>query len=75
VHAHKLNVTVPDSHQLVVRLPDDFPPGEAEIIVVSSAAEEPAHADDFASLEEWAASLPTSPPVPLDAFERGELYR
>jgi hypothetical protein len=75
MHAHKLKVTVPDSHQVVVRLPDDFPPGEAEVTVVSSVAEEPAHADDFAWLQEWAASLPSSPPVPLDAFDRGELYR
>jgi hypothetical protein len=35
VHAHKLNVTVPADHEIVIRLPDDFPPGPAAIIVLA----------------------------------------
>ena len=41
MHAHKLNVTVSADHEIAIRLPDDFPPGPAEIIVlaVSSASD------------------------------------
>lgn len=38
MHAHKLNVTVPADHELAIRLPDDFPPGPAEIIVLAARA-------------------------------------
>lgn len=43
MQAHKMKVTVPKEHHLEIRLPDDFPPGPAEIIVLagSSAGEEP----------------------------------
>ena len=34
--AHKQRVTVPTDHQLEIHLPEDFPPGPAEIIVLSS---------------------------------------
>lgn len=33
--AHKLQVTVPEDHQLEIRLPDDFPSGPAEVIVLA----------------------------------------
>jgi hypothetical protein len=36
MHAHKLNVTVPADHEIAIRLPDDFPPGPAEIIVLAA---------------------------------------
>jgi hypothetical protein len=39
--AHKLNVTVPEDHQLEIRLPEDFPSGPAEIIVLASSSEAP----------------------------------
>lgn len=35
MHAHKLNVTVTTDHEIAIRLPDDFPPGPAEIIVLA----------------------------------------
>ncbi len=35
MRAHRLNVTVPEDHQLRVDLPGDFPPGPAEIIVLT----------------------------------------
>lgn len=43
MHAHKLNVTVPHDHEIAIRLPDDFPPGPAEIIVLAapSASDRP----------------------------------
>lgn len=36
MRAHKLNVTVPADHEIAIRLPDDFPPGPAEIIVLAA---------------------------------------
>ncbi len=35
MRAHRLNVTVPEDHQLRVDLPGDVPPGPAEIIVLT----------------------------------------
>ena len=38
MHAHKLNVTIPTDHHVAIRLPDDFPAGPAEIIVLATRA-------------------------------------
>jgi len=37
MHAHKLQITVPRDHdrEISVRLPDDFPSGPAEVIVLA----------------------------------------
>ena len=35
MHAHKLQVTVSPDHDLAIRLPDDFPVGPAEVIVLA----------------------------------------
>jgi len=40
MYAHKLDVTVPPDHRLAVELPPDFPPGPAEIIVLSTTRRE-----------------------------------
>jgi hypothetical protein len=37
MRAHKQNITVADNHEIAIRLPDDFPPGPAEIIVLATA--------------------------------------
>lgn len=36
VHAHRLAVTIPRDHQIEIRLPEDFPAGPAEVIVLSA---------------------------------------
>jgi hypothetical protein len=36
VHAHKLKVTIQEDHRVEVRLPDDFPEGPAEVIVLAN---------------------------------------
>ena len=36
MHAHKLKVTIQEDHRVEVRLPDDFPEGPAEVIVLAS---------------------------------------
>ena len=38
MHAYKQQVTVPSDHGLAIRLPDDFPPGPAEVIVLAMAS-------------------------------------
>jgi hypothetical protein len=73
--AHKLKVIIPDTHQVVVRLPDDFPSGEAEITVISRAVADVSAVDDFAWLKSWSASLPPAPTIPLESVDRSELYR
>ncbi len=40
MQAHKMKVTVPEDHQLEIRLPQDFPAGPAEIIVLAAPANE-----------------------------------
>jgi hypothetical protein len=35
VRAHKLQVTIEENHRVEVRLPDDFPEGPAEVIVLT----------------------------------------
>lgn len=75
MHAHKTTTTVHADHQVVVRLPDDFPPGEAEVIVLASsraATVAPAVAGEF---DRMLAALPAAPVVSLECLDRGELYR
>jgi hypothetical protein len=75
MHAHKTTITVQADHQVVVTLPADFPPGEAEVIVLASSK--------VATVSPWAAAefdrmlgaLPTAPVVPLDCLDRGEIYK
>jgi hypothetical protein len=75
VRSHKQKVTVTETHQFVVRLPSDFPPGEAEVIVLSEAAR-PDEPKDLATwLEQWVAGLPPAPSIPLDAMGRDSIYR
>ena len=40
MRTHKTQVTIPTDHQLVVTLPDDFPTGPAEMIILADAAKE-----------------------------------
>lgn len=77
MHAHKFRVTVPADHRVVVDLPDEFAAGEVAEITVVSRTEEQASAlrDDFTWLENWRASLPDAPTIPLESIDRGEVYR
>lgn len=38
MHAHKLNIVIPADHEIAIRLPDDFPAGPAEVIVLATRA-------------------------------------
>ncbi len=74
MHAHKTTVTVHPDHQVVLRLPDDFPSGEADVIVLPrpQATEARRSAEDF---DGFLTALPAAPVVPLASLDRDELYR
>ncbi|HEX9941176.1 MAG TPA: hypothetical protein VGG03_04110 [Thermoanaerobaculia bacterium] len=36
--AHKMSVTIPEDHQVEIRLPEDFPAGPAEVIVLADSS-------------------------------------
>ncbi len=71
MHAHKIKAVVGIDHEVHVKLPSDFPPGEVEVIVLRSprATEQPRLSVD----ELIAARLPrpaTVEPVSLEAMEQ-----
>lgn len=37
MHAHKVKVTIPADHHVTITLPEDFPAGPAEVIVLAEA--------------------------------------
>jgi hypothetical protein len=74
MHAHKTTVTVHADHQVSVRLPDDFPPGEADVIVMPRAPVASGH-ESGATFDRFLASLPAAPVVALESLDRSDLYR
>jgi hypothetical protein len=74
MHAHKTTVTVREDHQVVVRLPDDFPAGEAEVIITPRPTVASSH-ESVAAFDGFLASLPTAPVVSLESLDRGLLSR
>ncbi len=38
MHAHKMKVTITPDHQLSFKVPDDFPAGSAEIIILADSS-------------------------------------
>ena len=76
MHEIRKRVTVSESGEIVITVPPDFPRGEAEIVVVAAEAVGPEAVAEFDRwLEDWRASLPSAPSLPLAAFDRGEIYR
>ena len=74
MRAHKTTVTVLADHEVVVRLPDDFPPGEADVIVMPRAPT-PSGREPGATFDRFLAALPVAPVVSLESLDRGDLYR
>ena len=73
--SHSSRVTVSAEHVVTVRLPDDFPVGEAEVIVLARPIPGEAASVRFATwLETWLADLAPAPDVPLAASDRGNIY-
>jgi hypothetical protein len=73
--AHRTTVVVSADHQLTVKVPSDFPSGQAEVIVLSV---DPARTLERAPFDDWLdgvlARLPPAPVVPLEALHRESLY-
>lgn len=75
MHAHRLNVTILPDHQLAVRLPDDFPAGPAEVIILAErgAPEEPKRSRPLGLAAGQVVLHPSFfeplPPEVIDAFE------
>jgi len=73
---YEQRVTVTDEREVVVRLPSDFSPGEARVIVLSAvAAPKRSPAELVQWLDDWIASLPKVPQLPDSAFDRDSIYR
>ena len=72
--AHKTTVTVRADHQVVVRLPDDFPPGETEVVITPRPTA-PSPPEAVAEFDRFLAGLPAAPVVTLESLDRGSLYR
>ena len=76
MHEVRKRVTVPETGEIVITVPPDFPRGEADIVVVSTEKVGPEAVAEFNQwLDAWLASLPPAPSLPLSAFDRGEIYR
>jgi hypothetical protein len=75
MYAHRIRITVPENHEITVRLPSDVPPGEAELIVLTESRATPESAEHFkAWLDSWIRTLPDSPAIPLETLRRENLY-
>lgn len=75
MYAHRIRITVPESHDITVRLPSDVPPGEAELIVLTESPATRGSADRFKTwIDSWIRTLPESPAIPLEALRRENLY-
>jgi hypothetical protein len=76
MHAHKIRTKIPSSRAVTVQLPEDFPSGEAEVIVLAGGATTSRSPEDrIRDLDAWIEALPRSAPVPLESLDRAEIYR
>jgi hypothetical protein len=76
VRRYEQRVTVTDEREIVVRLPSDFPIGDAHVIVLSAvAAPKRSPAELVQWLDNWIASLPKVPQLSDSAFDRDSVYR
>ena len=62
MHAHKIKIVVTEDHEVRVKLPSDFPPGEAEVIVIQTRPDAPVRQDRKWTVDELLASRLAPPP-------------
>lgn len=62
MRAHRVRVRISESHELRVKLPSDFPAGEADVIVLESRDEEAGAATGKLTVDELMAGRLTPPP-------------
>ena len=71
---HKTTVIVREDRQVVVRLPDEFPTGEAEVTITLRPTVASSY-EAVAAFDKFLASLPVAPVVSLESLDRGLLSR
>lgn len=74
MQAHRVRVMVPDTHEVTVRLPSDFPAGAAELIVVTTSGDAQRRESFDVWLDRLLAKVPAASVVPLEALRRENLY-
>lgn len=73
--AHRMKIVIPDSREVILRLPQDLPSGAAEVIVFADSIESTTHTSNIdAWLTDLASGVPESPVLPLDALRRENMY-
>jgi len=74
MRAHRVRVRISDNHELRLTLPSDFPPGDAEVIVLEAESQESAGSSRKQTIDDLIASRLRRPsgvdPVTLDDMER-----
>jgi len=63
MRAHRVRVHVSKNHELRVTLPSDFPPGDADVIVLEAPREEAVEQRRKVTVDELLASRLTPPPA------------
>ena len=73
---HKTRAIISDDHRLIVELPSDFPPGDAEVIVLTAAAvAQPAkRASLNVLLDNILVRIPETPVPSAEALRRENMY-
>jgi hypothetical protein len=80
MYAYKSRVKILNDRKLTIKLPNDIPEGEAEVIVLSenkpviSTATSDSN-DLIKRLDEWINQIPPVPHIPLSSLDRNELYK
>ena len=73
--AHRLKIMIPENREITLRLPQDLPPGAAEIIVLSDASTASVSAETVEMwLNDLSANVQNAPVIPLEALRRENLY-
>ena len=76
MQVHKTRAIISEDHRLTVELPSDFPPGDAEVIVLAPAAgTQPAKQTSFRiRLDEILVRLPETPAPSAESLRRENMY-
>ncbi len=75
MEAVKMKAVVDESHVLSLQLPANFPPGEADVIVLSTGTVSPPLQGTFEErLNRWIARVPPVPHLSPEQISRDSIY-
>jgi hypothetical protein len=74
MRAHRIKVQVSASHEVRITLPSDFPPGEAEVIVLGGEPEASAKAAGKLTVDELLAAR-LSPPAGVGPISLADIEK